>query len=399
MEKKWLIILLFAIGLLSPTFIFAETVILKSGERIEKKIVEKTDEYIRVEFYGVPVTYFLDDIESIDGEELSPSFKKEEMSLQGVEFHFKKGTDYLNKGQCQSAIDEFKTTLSINPSHLGAHFNIGCAYALMGDYDIAIEEFENILFKETSPFNAFCYFNIAGVYVKRALLKKDPLLFEKASENFFNTIKILPNFILAMDYANHSKMFANPDFLNNVGRIGYSVDEIGIPPDSAPFLSKTKISGIGEKRILAFEADSPPLLYFYRSPNCHWRVCESKLDIQNPSNLSEEAKRCLGSLLQLLKNQPSITHLNRLIEWRAYSLFSYFYSGREDWDKAIEFAEKARDVGLNYSREYADLAYYYVKRGDYLKANEAAKKALEINPRNEERNLLEEIIRRTTGIE
>ena len=47
---------------------YADTIILKSGKTIEGEIIEKTDEYIKLEFDGMPVTYFLDDVDSIDAE-------------------------------------------------------------------------------------------------------------------------------------------------------------------------------------------------------------------------------------------------------------------------------------------------------------------------------------------
>ena len=46
---------------------YAETVILKSGKTVEGKLIEKTNMYIKIDLQGVPVTYFLDEIESIDG--------------------------------------------------------------------------------------------------------------------------------------------------------------------------------------------------------------------------------------------------------------------------------------------------------------------------------------------
>ena len=46
----------------------AETITFKFGKTVEGKIIEKTDKYIKIDFYGVPLTYFLDDIESINGQ-------------------------------------------------------------------------------------------------------------------------------------------------------------------------------------------------------------------------------------------------------------------------------------------------------------------------------------------
>ena len=42
-----------------------ETITLKNGKTIEGKITEKTGEYIKVDFYGVPLKYYTEDIETI----------------------------------------------------------------------------------------------------------------------------------------------------------------------------------------------------------------------------------------------------------------------------------------------------------------------------------------------
>jgi len=61
-------IILFVLLSFFPTSLsFAETIILKSGKTIDARIVERADKSIKVDFYGVPLTYYLEDIESIDG--------------------------------------------------------------------------------------------------------------------------------------------------------------------------------------------------------------------------------------------------------------------------------------------------------------------------------------------
>ena len=45
---------------------YAATVVLKSGETIKGKILQRSDTYIKVDFYGVPLTYYFDEILSID---------------------------------------------------------------------------------------------------------------------------------------------------------------------------------------------------------------------------------------------------------------------------------------------------------------------------------------------
>jgi hypothetical protein len=53
-------------------FSFAETVVLKSGKTIEGKIIEKTNKSIKVDIEGIPLTYYLEDIENIDGKKIAP---------------------------------------------------------------------------------------------------------------------------------------------------------------------------------------------------------------------------------------------------------------------------------------------------------------------------------------
>ncbi|TRZ47765.1 hypothetical protein D4Q80_04710 [bacterium] len=62
MKKTILFVLMF----FTANLLFAETIKLKSGSTVEAKILEKTGQYIKVDFQGITLTYFLDEIESID---------------------------------------------------------------------------------------------------------------------------------------------------------------------------------------------------------------------------------------------------------------------------------------------------------------------------------------------
>lgn len=71
MSKK-ITISLFSLFSLFCFFSFAETVVFKSGKTIEAKIIEKTNKSIKVDIEGIPLTYYLEDIESIDGKKIVP---------------------------------------------------------------------------------------------------------------------------------------------------------------------------------------------------------------------------------------------------------------------------------------------------------------------------------------
>lgn len=63
------------------SFAFADTIILKNGETVEGKIVEQTQDFVKVDFEGVVIPYFKDEIKQllIEGEEpVSFESKKED---------------------------------------------------------------------------------------------------------------------------------------------------------------------------------------------------------------------------------------------------------------------------------------------------------------------------------
>lgn len=83
-------VILMSLSLVLPSF--AETIVTKSGQTIEGKLIEKTDKYIKIDFEGVPLTYFFDEVESIDGEKVTftlpetvVSFQDEPAPYQGKE--------------------------------------------------------------------------------------------------------------------------------------------------------------------------------------------------------------------------------------------------------------------------------------------------------------------------
>lgn len=79
-----------------PVFIFAETIVLKSGKTIDGKIIERTDKYVKIDFYGVALTYFLDEIQSIAGENINID-ESSRLEVSNPESHFKKDPSLIFK--------------------------------------------------------------------------------------------------------------------------------------------------------------------------------------------------------------------------------------------------------------------------------------------------------------
>ncbi|GEM_PF-3562131 len=60
-------LLFLAVLILCPCVVFAETLVLTSGQEVEGEIAEKSDKFIKMDVEGIQVTYYSDEIESIDG--------------------------------------------------------------------------------------------------------------------------------------------------------------------------------------------------------------------------------------------------------------------------------------------------------------------------------------------
>lgn len=65
--NKTIIAILILFALLLPVSVFSETIVLKSGKTVEGKILGKADNSIKVDIEGISITYYFDEIQSIDG--------------------------------------------------------------------------------------------------------------------------------------------------------------------------------------------------------------------------------------------------------------------------------------------------------------------------------------------
>jgi tetratricopeptide (TPR) repeat protein len=106
---KILIILCF------PSILFAESITLKSGKKIEGKITEKTDQYIKIEVDATPIYYERKFIATIDESKESVPLPKEDAGSMNPDY-FKNGLQYCSEAKFQEAEDEFKKGLSVDPN-------------------------------------------------------------------------------------------------------------------------------------------------------------------------------------------------------------------------------------------------------------------------------------------
>ena len=78
-------------------------------------------------------------------------------------------------------------------------------------------------------------------------------------------------------------------------------------------------------------------------------------------------------------------HLVKLVQLypkdeRAHSLLAQFYSGQQDYAKAIEHLKMSTELAPNYSSSYNTLGYSNINLGNYTEAESAFKKYIELIP-------------------
>lgn len=120
-SKRTLIILLLTLSLCFSGSAFADTVILKSGDTIEGKIVERTDEYVKIDFMGVILTFYLNGIQEIRFSDVPSDIKT-------------KGTS--KKAPQPIILNQNNTTLNSSASELDR---------LLDEQELYVDKYERLL--------------------------------------------------------------------------------------------------------------------------------------------------------------------------------------------------------------------------------------------------------------
>ncbi len=182
MNKVKLAVLVIMVLLGFSSFAFAETIILKSGKTIEGKLIEKTDKYITIDFYNVHLTYFNDEIESIDGQKMVMTL--DEKSKTEAEYYNGRGITYASRGEVEQAIPFFNKAIELYSECVDAYCNRCLAHYILKDFNKAISDCSKAI--ELNPKSAIAFYN-------RALTYHEIKEFEKATADYSKAIEFNPN--------------------------------------------------------------------------------------------------------------------------------------------------------------------------------------------------------------
>ncbi|MBU2103044.1 MAG: hypothetical protein ABH865_01830 [Candidatus Omnitrophota bacterium] len=175
----------FIIFLLLPVAIFAETITLKSGKTVEGMILEKTNDSLKIDIEGIPLTYYFDDIEAINGEKIKEVPKKQDLMADKS----KKQTlviDIVNSEymKAPNINDNIEITDTSTVEDIFKKINYHYANR---EFDKAIELCELALTKTNDrELTARIYFSLSSHYLEKGiqpyLKNKDDSFYKKSLE-------------------------------------------------------------------------------------------------------------------------------------------------------------------------------------------------------------------------
>lgn len=330
------ILLLLILNLCLPSILLAETVALKSGKTIEGKITEKTDKYIKIDFDGTPLTFFLDEIESID-EKKEAVPVNEEVSSEPYSHYFKQGTGFLKQGKYEEAITQLEEAVKRDPGQPGAYHNLAVSYACKGDYQKAIADFQKALEKENTGYADIIYYNLSTVYCYAGLLEEANKTASKLKiTKLMNSLAVLiasrkiTDFDVIVDTTLAASSFP-PDTII-----------LAPPPDDEKTkqILKKQEARAGEK---FYFSKNFPLLFFYRSPLSYLNLAissfQDKRDYAESYSLLEKAYNALDDKTEYL-NKTVLLGVY-LYRGQLGEVEKKYSEARENFKKAIEIMPEA----------------------------------------------------------
>ena len=181
----------FLLLIASSPLVRAETVVLKSGKQIEGKIIEKTDEYIKIEVSGVPLTFWLDEVvggqEELDDAPGTVNLGSSSFQAEAEKYLNELGQFYLNK-EYGDALVSLKKLLELYPDRPDLHQALGVLYYYVGRSQEAVSSFEKALIIQPNEPNTYLCLGI--VYDSLGRQSEAGEALNKAIELFKEDLKV-----------------------------------------------------------------------------------------------------------------------------------------------------------------------------------------------------------------
>jgi len=202
------------------------------------------------------------------------------------------GDMYIEKGDYQKALDEFKTALTRFPSSKDARQRVGLTYAKLGNYYKAIDTFKDLIYIDPENFRA--HNNLGGLYQKLGNI-------QDARVQYKNSIEINKSFTDA--YLNLAKTYAIEGNLKEAENILLEALEVG---DKTPDLFNT----IGILNVKLKDTDKA-LEFFKKSVNIDKSYKKGWINIEAIYKQKDDKKnaRNAKSMIEEIENKERLNKL------------------------------------------------------------------------------------------
>jgi tetratricopeptide (TPR) repeat protein len=337
--------------LLASSLACAETVVLKSGEKIEGDITEKNNEYVKMTVNGAVVAYHIFEIETIGGKPVkavedpnkdrSLGFLLESKGLKRVptanvvtiEDYLNRGFSYYTKDNLDKAIANFNKAIELNPQIAEAYLYRGLTYTKRNELDKAIEDYNKAI--EISPKNEEAYYVRGLAYAG----KRDA---ERALSDYSKAIALNPKYVQA--YLNRSIIYLSKGDFEKV------------------FSDIDKVMGVNA---------GVPAAYYIRG-----MAHANENDAQKAIADYDEAIRLNPGYAEVYASRAMVYAYKDKIERSkidqnspaAYINIGIDKLNQADYNQAVSDCSKAIELAPKYAEAYATRAKIYILGNDYDKA-------------------------------
>lgn len=364
--------------------VFAETIILKSGKKVDAQIIERTDKNIKVNLGGVTLTYYFDEIESIDGiaqgkeekEIQLSSTATADLSSNGIDIeHIRRLLKELRYPEhCWSDIEKelvaFLTKINFSQLKNKAQYvknNPSQLKDLLTEIGKLIEDQRRLVYPNPHPLLLALINSLAEENVIQ-LIESTPLSFEeKEKQDKFqcSAISQLGSILLSL-LGIEVKVGLSPN--HNFNYVALNDHEIIFADMTNQIFEIINLDN-----------------YYYRNEYLYFVLKPKyKLTKNNVDKIRErlwkgdwrfDQKEILnaGYSYIFLANNYSVTPF-------IYTNIGSLYQSKNDIDKAITYFNQAVQINQNYAEAYYNRGNAYLDKGNSSEAIIDYNHALKINP-------------------
>lgn len=180
MKKTFIVVAAFLLSFLVVGVVLAEKVTLKSGRIIEGKIIERADDYFRIDDEGIEIMYLKDEIEKIEPDSINAEVDKESHDSELVE----SATQHILKEEYAYAAQILKNEVVSQPDKYELYLRLGICQFKLGQVQDAIYSFEKGASLSPNDEDIYMFLGIAYDSIGEA---------EKSKNSFSRIFQILNN--------------------------------------------------------------------------------------------------------------------------------------------------------------------------------------------------------------